>query len=130
MHEFSIVQSLLEVIEEEAKRHKAQRVLKVELLVGVLSGVEPHLLELAFNTFKEGTIAEKAELLLEIERLRLWCEDCKREYEKEELNLSFHLYLHAGGVVYNPAPKAQILSKPVDKGPKAHTLNGSLKLYP
>jgi len=87
MHEFSIVQSLLEVIEEGAKRHKAQRVLKVELLVGVLSGVEPHLLELAFNTFKEGTIAEKAELLLEIERLRLWCEDCKREYEKEELNL-------------------------------------------
>jgi hydrogenase nickel incorporation protein HypA/HybF len=70
MHEFSIVQSLLEVIEEEAKRHKAQKVLRVELLVGVLSGVEPHLLELAFNTFKEGTIAEEALLVVEIEKLR------------------------------------------------------------
>ena len=55
--------------------------------MGVLSGGEPHLLELAFNTVKEGTIAEMAELLLEIERLRLLCEDCKRVYEKEELNL-------------------------------------------
>ena len=113
MHEFSIVQSLLEVIKEEAKRHKAQRVLKVELLVGVLSGVEPHLLELAFNTFKEGTIAEKAELLLEIERLRLWCEDCKREYEKEELNLLCpacgSLNTHIKGLQTSSFPSFQIL---------------------
>ncbi|MFN4319146.1 MAG: hydrogenase maturation nickel metallochaperone HypA [Aquificaceae bacterium] len=87
MHEFSLVQSLLELLEEQVRLYGAKGVAKVEVSVGVLSGVEPHLLKLAFDTFKEGTVAGKAELLLEVEGLILWCEDCKREYEKEELNL-------------------------------------------
>ncbi|MFN3598664.1 MAG: hydrogenase maturation nickel metallochaperone HypA [Aquificaceae bacterium] len=87
MHEFSIVQSLLELLEEQTRQYGAKRVTKVEISIGVLSGIEPHLLELAFDTFKEGTIAEKAELLVEVEKLRIWCEECGREYQKEELNL-------------------------------------------
>jgi hydrogenase nickel incorporation protein HypA/HybF len=86
MHEFSIVQNLLELLEEEVEKHKAKRVCRVEVLVGLLSGVEPHLLELAFETFKEGTVAEKAELVLQIEKLKIFCEDCGKEFEKEELN--------------------------------------------
>lgn len=86
MHEFSIVQSLLDLIHEQVEIHKAKKVLKVEIIVGVLSGVEPHLLELAFETFKEGTPAENAELVVEIEKLKLYCLDCGEEVEKEELN--------------------------------------------
>ncbi len=86
MHEFSIVQSLMELIEEQVKIHKAKRVTRVELLVGVLSGVEPHLLQLAIDTFKEGTFADKAELLIEVEKLKIYCLDCMEEFEKEELN--------------------------------------------
>lgn len=86
MHEFSIVQSLLDIIQEQAKAHGAKRVHKVELLVGVLSGVEPHLLQLAFETFKEGTIAESAQMVIHQEKLSVYCFDCEREYEKEELN--------------------------------------------
>jgi len=58
MHEFSIVQSLLNLIENYARENNASSVSKVVVQIGVLSGVEPHLLEIAFNTFKEGTIAE------------------------------------------------------------------------
>lgn len=87
MHEFSIVQSLIELVEEQARKHGASKVLKLELVVGDLSGVEPHLLKLAFDTFKEGTVADGAELLIHRERLRLYCGDCGRESEKEELNL-------------------------------------------
>lgn len=86
MHEFSIVQSLLEIVEEQARLHGAKEVKRVHLLVGVLSGVEPHLLELAFETLREGTVAQRAELKVEIERLRLYCRECGRESEKEELN--------------------------------------------
>ncbi len=86
MHEFSIVQSLLGLVEEHARENRAKGVIRVVVRVGVLSGVEPHLLEMAFDTFKEGTIARNAELVIEVERLRLRCEDCGRESEKEELN--------------------------------------------
>ncbi len=87
MHEFSIVQSLLSLIESYAEENGAFRVSKVVVSVGVLSGVEPSLLETAFNTFKEGTVAQDAELLIELEKLKLKCGSCGKESEKEELNL-------------------------------------------
>lgn len=87
MHEFSVVQSLMELIERYAQENNARKVTKVVLSIGVLSGIEPHLLELAFNTFKEGTIAEEASLVVEIEKLKIRCQECGRESEKEELNL-------------------------------------------
>lgn len=86
MHEFSIAKSLLELVEEEARKHGAKRVVRVELLIGILSGVEPHLLEIAFEALKEGTIAKDAHLILYIEGIKMYCEDCKREFEKEEIN--------------------------------------------
>ncbi|HIP42910.1 MAG TPA: hydrogenase maturation nickel metallochaperone HypA [Aquifex aeolicus] len=87
MHEFSIVQSLLALIEDYVKENNAKAVTKVVVSIGALSGIEPHLLEMAFNTFKEGTVAEKAQLVMEIEKLKLRCRDCGKEGEKEELNM-------------------------------------------
>ncbi|RLJ70788.1 hydrogenase-3 nickel incorporation protein HypA [Hydrogenivirga caldilitoris] len=86
MHEFSIVQSLLGLIEKHARENRASSVTKVVIQVGVLSGVEPHLLDIAFNTFKEGTIASGAELVIEVEPLRILCLDCNGEFTKEELS--------------------------------------------
>ncbi len=86
MHEFSVVQSLLGLIEKYAEENGARLVTRVVVQVGVLSGIEPHLLELAFNTFKEGTVAQDAELVMEIESLRLVCRDCGGEFVKEEIS--------------------------------------------
>lgn len=87
MHEFSIVQSLIELIEQYARENRAKKVTKVVVSLGVLSGVEPHLLELAFNTFKEGTVAEDALFTIELERLKIKCRECHAESEKDQLNI-------------------------------------------
>ncbi len=79
MHEFSIVQSLLRTIGRYAAEHSATEVSKVIVRVGPLSGVVPHLLRTAFDTFKEGTVAEKAELCIKEEAMRLHCDDCGRD---------------------------------------------------
>jgi len=86
MHEFSIVQNLIDLVEKFASKNGADRVSKVVVSVGVLSGVEPHLLELAFETFKEGTVAEKAKIVIEVEKLKVRCFDCEQILEKEEPN--------------------------------------------
>ncbi len=86
MHEFSIVQSLMSLIEEYVRENGAKSVTKVVVLVGALSGVEPHLLKMAFDTFKEGTVAEEAQLVIETEPLKVLCNDCGSESVKEELN--------------------------------------------
>ena len=56
MHEYSIVQSLIDTCYENAKANNASKVLKVVVKIGVMSGVEPDLLQTAFDTFKEDTI--------------------------------------------------------------------------
>ncbi|RTZ69204.1 MAG: hydrogenase maturation nickel metallochaperone HypA [Aquificaceae bacterium] len=83
MHEFSIVSSLMTLIEDLARKHNAKKVTKVVVGVGVLSGVEPDLLKIAFDTFKEKTICEEAELILEIEKVAVKCMDCGKESQLE-----------------------------------------------
>ena len=79
MHEFSIVSSLMLLIEEYAREHNAKKVAKVVVGIGKLSGVEPDLLKIAFDTFKERTICEEAQLVMEIEDVALKCRDCLKE---------------------------------------------------
>ncbi|NOY54114.1 MAG: hydrogenase maturation nickel metallochaperone HypA [Deltaproteobacteria bacterium] len=79
MHELSVVQSLLETIESYAAEQKATTVTKVIVRNGPLSGVVPDLLRTTFDTFKEKTIAEDAELVIGENPLLIQCHDCKQE---------------------------------------------------
>ena len=79
MHEFSIVNALLEMCEKNAQTHNASKVTKVEIKVGKLSGVEPHLLETAFNTFKEETICDGAEFVMNLQDVVIVCNACQNE---------------------------------------------------
>jgi len=80
MHEFSVVQSLLSLIEKNVEENNAVSVSKVVVKIGKMSGIEPHLLKIAFDTFKEGTICDKAEMEMIIQDIVVLCEDCKKEF--------------------------------------------------
>ena len=88
MHEYSIVQALLDQCESHATKHGATKITKVVTKIGVLSGVEPDLLQTAFDTFKEGTICEKAEFIMNIQPVVIRCRDCGTEVTLEKLNLA------------------------------------------
>ncbi len=77
MHEYSIVQSLLESCEEHAKSNEASKVTKVVVKIGVLSGVEPDLLKTAFDTFKEQTVCHNAIFDMNIQKVQILCHDCQ-----------------------------------------------------
>jgi hydrogenase nickel incorporation protein HypA/HybF len=79
MHEYSIVDSLLQLAEEHAIKNNAKKVTKLEIKIGVLSGVEPDLLKTAFDTFKEGTMCEDAEFIMKIQPVVVRCEECGSE---------------------------------------------------
>lgn len=77
MHEYSIVQALIEQCEAEVKKHKATEISKVVIKVGQLSGVEPHLLEVAFETFKEiSPVCQKATLEMQLQSVEIRCRAC------------------------------------------------------
>jgi hydrogenase nickel incorporation protein HypA/HybF len=88
MHEYSIVQALLNQCEEHAQRNGAGRILKVVTKIGVLSGVEPDLLQRAFETFREGTLCEEAELVMNMQSIVIRCPDCGIESSVEDMALA------------------------------------------
>ena len=88
MHEYSIVQALLNQCEDNAKKHDATEIKKVVLKIGVLSGVEPHLLQTAFDTFKEGTLCDRATLEMNIQKVVIYCKECKNESQIDDFGLA------------------------------------------
>jgi hydrogenase nickel incorporation protein HypA/HybF len=84
MHEFSIVNALLDMCEQNAKDHDMAKITKVEIKIGKLSGVEPHLLQSAFDTFKEGSMCDGAELLMHLQDVILHCHACQKESNIEK----------------------------------------------
>ncbi len=84
MHEYSIVQSLIDSCEDHAKENSATKVTKVVVKIGVMSGVEPDLLKSAFDTFKEDTVCEICEFIINIQKVKILCNSCKNEYELQK----------------------------------------------
>ncbi len=78
MHEYSLVQALVDRVGVEAQSRRAVAVHRVVVSVGELSGVDPELLATAYQTFRAGTGCERAEL--EIRRVEAaWaCPACSR----------------------------------------------------
>jgi hydrogenase nickel incorporation protein HypA/HybF len=87
MHEFSVVQALLGQVEDIAKEHNANSISKIYIIVGEVSGVEPHLLKTAFDTFKENTIASEAELIIEFQKPHIYCMECQKEFSLERYSM-------------------------------------------
>lgn len=80
MHELSLVQSILEIAQDYARREGAVAIQTVTLRVGALSGVEPEALEFAFETARVGTLAEEARLEVEWVPLAAYCEGCSKKF--------------------------------------------------
>ena len=85
MHEYSVVQALLNQCEEVARQNSATKIDKVVCKIGVMSGIEVHLLQIAFDTFKEGTMCSDALFIINKQPLKLRCRECKDEYEIDEI---------------------------------------------
>ncbi len=86
MHEYSLMQSLLEMINEEIKTHPSCKLHAFTIKVGALSGIEPELMKTAFEILKPGTPAEHAIMNIKYVPLICRCEDCLNKYTVEDLN--------------------------------------------
>jgi len=87
MHELSICQALIEQVEAIAREQQAVQVLHIRISVGLLSGVEPDLLELAFSIARAGTIAADARLDITRLPIRVRCRQCGQSSDAQPANL-------------------------------------------
>jgi hydrogenase nickel incorporation protein HypA/HybF len=79
MHELSLVESILQIIEEYAEREGFSRVTSLRLSCGKLSCVVPQALRFAFEVQSKGTRAEGASLELEVLPAAIHCLVCGKD---------------------------------------------------
>jgi hydrogenase nickel incorporation protein HypA/HybF len=79
MHELSVCLSLLEEVKRIARENGAGSVPRIIVKVGPLSGVEPDLLRNAYPLAAAGTVAENADLEIEIAGVVVSCSQCGGE---------------------------------------------------
>ncbi len=84
MHELSIAMQIVEIVEDEAKKHDAAGVSAVHLDIGTLSGIEPDALKFAMEEAVRHSIAAKAELFYHFIEAVAVCEECCNEFKTED----------------------------------------------
>lgn len=90
MHEYSIIQSLVDSVESVASQHEGGTVHHVYVDIGELAGVDCDLLQTAYETFRFGTICQDAPLTIERIEVRWECPHC-------------HLAIQRGAILRCPA---------------------------
>jgi hydrogenase nickel incorporation protein HypA/HybF len=76
MHELSLCEGILDVLQQQAQQQNFSRVKTVWLEIGKLSSVEPNALRFGFDVVMKGTLAESAELeIIEVDG-QAWCFQC------------------------------------------------------
>ena len=81
MHELSVVNHVIEIASDHARRAGATKVSRVSLRIGALSCVHPDALESCFQVACEGTLLAGAELSIEELPVAIYCSRCSKLWE-------------------------------------------------
>ncbi len=73
MHELSLCQSAVEIIQRQAEQHDVKRVTAVWLEIGALSCVEESAVRFSFEIVCHGTVAQGCDLHIVYKPAQAWC---------------------------------------------------------
>jgi len=81
MHEASLVSALVESLLDLKARERAKKIVKFQVAIGELSGVDQEAFNMAYEALK-GVVEELRDTRMEIIKIpaRLRCEECQREF--------------------------------------------------
>ena len=88
MHELQLTKQIVDIALKHTQESSAQKVVKVILSVGTLSGVVPEALDFCFGICAKNTLLEGADLVIErIPSLGL-CKGCEKKFDLIENKFS------------------------------------------
>ncbi len=80
MHELSITQSILDIAIEQAKAARVNKITKINLVMGELSGFISDSVQFYFDLLKKDSLAEQAVLTFELVPAQLKCRQCLNNF--------------------------------------------------
>jgi hydrogenase nickel incorporation protein HypA/HybF len=106
MHELSVTESILAIVTRHATQAGAQRVTKINLVIGQLASIVDDSVQFYWDIIARDTLAEGAQLQFRRIPLEMLCLDCHSSFQPEpdcftcpECN-SNHLQITAGREFY------------------------------
>jgi hydrogenase nickel incorporation protein HypA/HybF len=87
MHELSISENILNIVENEAHKHNLKRIKEIIIKTGEISDIIPENLEYCFEIISKGTVAEGAKIIVEKLPIKILCLDCGKEFTIKKSNL-------------------------------------------
>ena len=78
MHELSIAEGIIEIVERTANANHVRHVKTVRVSIGELAGVDIPSLEFAWQSVRKGGVAQNAELEIERPNGEAWCLQCQK----------------------------------------------------
>jgi len=78
MHEVSLIESVVALVEDERRKQDFSRVRMIKLRVGAIGHAEPDALRFCFDAVTSGTISDGARLEIELVAGAGWCAECRR----------------------------------------------------
>jgi hydrogenase nickel incorporation protein HypA/HybF len=88
MHELSVTESIIDICLRHAGSNNAKRIVKINLVLGELTGIVDQCITFYWDMLAKDTIAADAELVFRKVPVMARCCDCGSEYHPEELNLT------------------------------------------
>lgn len=85
MHEFSMAQNVLEIVEENVAKHHATIVNELTLDIGSMAGIEIEALKTAMEVVQQDTILQNAVIHYHIIKAIAICKSCKSNFEPFEI---------------------------------------------
>ena len=86
MHELSLVNSLLDIVDDYGRRSAFSRVLSLHLSMGRLSCADRQSLQFAFDVQARGTKAEGARLDIDVLPAVIYCFSCGSETQQDRFD--------------------------------------------
>ncbi|RLA16313.1 MAG: hydrogenase maturation nickel metallochaperone HypA [Gammaproteobacteria bacterium] len=102
MHEMSLCESILDILEQQAGEQNYHKVSTVWLEIGALSSVESDAMRFCFDAVMQGSIADKARLEIVTVQGQAWCSLCNKNvmieqrYDTCPVCGDFHLQINDG----------------------------------
>jgi hydrogenase nickel incorporation protein HypA/HybF len=84
VHELAITQNILDIVLDEAKKAQADKVTRINLVIGELTGIVSDSVLFYFDFLKKGNAAEEATIDFRLVPVELRCRDCQTNFSPKD----------------------------------------------
>jgi hydrogenase nickel incorporation protein HypA/HybF len=88
MHEYSLTQSIIEILNDVIKKEKIKKIKQIDFLLGAFANIEPDSIRFYYDFLsKDNPVLKKAKLVFNKSPINYYCRHCKKYFSTDSKDL-------------------------------------------